>query len=51
MEIIVINVVICNFNKECIKSYIYVCNVINKSLDVSQYGKYFENKRDVVQPK
>ena len=45
MEVIIINVVIYNFNKECIKTQLYV---INKILDASQYGKYFENKRDVL---
>ena len=42
MEITIINVLSCNFNKEHIKTQ------INKILDVSQYGKYFETKRDAV---
>ena len=48
MEITKINVLFCNFNKEHIKTLIYRHNIINKILDVSQYGKYFETKRDVV---
>ena len=48
MIVIKINVAFCNFNKECINTWVYRHNMSNKILDVSQYGKFSETKRDVV---